>query len=233
MGVDSSSRLTTLTTDFHEFIGKVTQENQAVLQYGPFFQWSEKVRQDNPVPSGPLNPQALNRYAYCLNSPLRYVDPTGHAAYVLTKEQIEEFIKIFDTLAVVTGVGVGSVMIGIDWLSDYATPVFPQAGFAINSVAHLGEFDTAASVAEYSAIANVFRDAAKVAEASPDGTATLVLSDALFATQFYCKEVGVQDQAVLRSNTFIVPLSMVDPLGSSKSLGLLRWLLLFEGDRKD
>ena len=25
-----------------------------------------------------FNPQSLNRYAYCLNNPLRYVDPTGH-----------------------------------------------------------------------------------------------------------------------------------------------------------
>jgi hypothetical protein len=82
LDVDSSSRLTTLTTDFHEFIGQVTQENQAVLQNGPFFQWDEKVRKDNPVPSGPLNPQALNRYSYVLNNPLRYVDPTGHDTLV-------------------------------------------------------------------------------------------------------------------------------------------------------
>jgi hypothetical protein len=87
LGVDSSSRLTTLTTDFYEFIGQVTQENQAVLQYGPFFQWSEKVRKDNPVPSGPLNPQALNRYSYVLNNPLRYIDPTGH----LTDPQIMRY----------------------------------------------------------------------------------------------------------------------------------------------
>jgi len=26
----------------------------------------------------PGNPQALNRYAYALNNPLRYTDPTGH-----------------------------------------------------------------------------------------------------------------------------------------------------------
>jgi hypothetical protein len=25
-----------------------------------------------------MNPQALNRYSYCVNNPLRYVDPTGH-----------------------------------------------------------------------------------------------------------------------------------------------------------
>jgi hypothetical protein len=26
----------------------------------------------------PMNPQTLNRYSYCLNNPLKYVDPTGH-----------------------------------------------------------------------------------------------------------------------------------------------------------
>jgi len=26
----------------------------------------------------PMNPQSLNRYSYCLNNPLRYVDPMGH-----------------------------------------------------------------------------------------------------------------------------------------------------------
>ncbi|MEJ5343813.1 MAG: hypothetical protein WHS83_02770 [Chloroflexus sp.] len=28
--------------------------------------------------SGPVNPQDLNRYAYALNNPLTYTDPTGH-----------------------------------------------------------------------------------------------------------------------------------------------------------
>jgi len=26
----------------------------------------------------PFNPQSLNRYSYCLNNPLRYIDPSGH-----------------------------------------------------------------------------------------------------------------------------------------------------------
>ncbi len=36
------------------------------------------IQADTLVPS-PANPQSLNRYAYVLNSPLRYTDPTGHA----------------------------------------------------------------------------------------------------------------------------------------------------------
>jgi hypothetical protein len=35
------------------------------------------VQADTVVPA-PGNPQALNRYAYALNNPLRYTDPTGH-----------------------------------------------------------------------------------------------------------------------------------------------------------
>ena len=35
------------------------------------------ISPDSIVPD-PLNPQSLNRYSYCLNNPLRYVDPSGH-----------------------------------------------------------------------------------------------------------------------------------------------------------
>ena len=36
------------------------------------------VSADTIVPH-PTNPQSLNRYSYCLNNPLKYVDPNGHA----------------------------------------------------------------------------------------------------------------------------------------------------------
>jgi len=35
------------------------------------------ISPDTIVPE-PFNPQSLNRYAYCLNNPLRYTDPSGH-----------------------------------------------------------------------------------------------------------------------------------------------------------
>jgi hypothetical protein len=45
------------------------------------------ISADTVVPE-PGNPQALNRFSYCYNNPLRYVDPTGH----LTDEQIAEWL---------------------------------------------------------------------------------------------------------------------------------------------
>ena len=35
------------------------------------------ISADTLVP-GPANPQAFNRYSYCLNNPLKYTDPSGH-----------------------------------------------------------------------------------------------------------------------------------------------------------
>jgi RHS repeat-associated protein len=51
--------------------------------YDPYLnRW---IQPDSIVPQ-PGNPQSLNRFAYCLNNPLRYTDPTGH----WTEEQLEQ-----------------------------------------------------------------------------------------------------------------------------------------------
>jgi hypothetical protein len=65
-----------LTVSFSEpgFIAKLNQENQ----FGPWFTLSDKKQQQLGSPMGPQNPQALNRYSYVLNNPVRYTDPTGH-----------------------------------------------------------------------------------------------------------------------------------------------------------
>jgi RHS repeat-associated protein len=36
------------------------------------------------IVQNPANPQTLNRYSYCLNNPLKYIDPTGHDQIITT-----------------------------------------------------------------------------------------------------------------------------------------------------
>jgi hypothetical protein len=66
-----------LTVDFHEpgFVSTLNSENQL-----PFwFQMSDEQQDEAGSLWGPANPQALNRYSYTQNNPVRWTDPTGHA----------------------------------------------------------------------------------------------------------------------------------------------------------
>jgi len=66
-----------LTVDFHEprFVSQIGNENNL-----PFwFQMSDEQRKKTGNPWGPANPQALNRYSYVQNGPVRQADPSGHA----------------------------------------------------------------------------------------------------------------------------------------------------------
>jgi hypothetical protein len=65
-----------LTVGFHEtqFLRKLNQENRL----GFWFQLSNRERRQIGSPWGPVNSQALNRYSYVMNNPLKYTDPTGH-----------------------------------------------------------------------------------------------------------------------------------------------------------
>jgi hypothetical protein len=85
-----------LTVDFHEpgFVSSLNSENQQ----GFWFQMSNEQRQKAGSPWGPANPQALNRYSYVQNNPLKYTDPTGHTVY-LSKEQAASFSRYLVQLA--------------------------------------------------------------------------------------------------------------------------------------
>jgi RHS repeat-associated protein len=73
-----------LTVGFHEtqFLGKLNGENKL----GFWFQLDDRARQQAGSPWGPANPQALNRYAYVQNNPLKYTDPTGHTVLMSGSE---------------------------------------------------------------------------------------------------------------------------------------------------
>ncbi len=103
LGYDARTRLTPLTVNLGEFVLQINAESREILQFGAFFQWSVRTRQEHNIPMGPLNPQALNRYAYVLNNPLRYVDPTGHWGITisthLSASQVQELIEYLDAIS--------------------------------------------------------------------------------------------------------------------------------------
>jgi RHS repeat-associated protein len=55
----------------------------------------------DPVVPDYTNPQSLNRYAYCLNNPLKYIDPTGHSWW----SNLVNIIKVVITAVVDTITG--------------------------------------------------------------------------------------------------------------------------------
>lgn len=50
------------------------------------------ISPDTIVPD-PMNPQTFNRYSYCLNNPLKYIDPSGHFSQ-------EDLLNMYDTGAI-------------------------------------------------------------------------------------------------------------------------------------
>jgi RHS repeat-associated protein len=65
------------------------------------------ISPDTIVPE-PGNPQALNRYSYVLNNPLRYTDPTG----MFSEDQIMQYLGVSTWDAVLVMFGEGGAMAG-------------------------------------------------------------------------------------------------------------------------
>jgi hypothetical protein len=143
IGYSEQTRLTPLTVGFQEtqFLNTLNTENQELLQFGPPALWDEQTRQEHNVPMGPTNPQALNRYAYCLGNPLRYVDPTGHqiikiGTVELTLDELTEVIRDLGNLKKFNtslGLPVTAVGVGLDVAGVLGAPVLP-AGIAVTVV---------------------------------------------------------------------------------------------------
>ncbi len=81
MGWGEKSSLRPLTVNFNvrDFLVKTNSENAFTGQKGFWFQlsWLDRQHDEAKVPWGPKSAQALNRYSYVQNNPLRYTDPTG------------------------------------------------------------------------------------------------------------------------------------------------------------
>jgi RHS repeat-associated protein len=79
MGWGRQSSIRPLTVNFNvvNFTDKVNAENTFTQEKGFWFQLTNDDRRKAKVPWGPYDPQALGRYTYVRDNPLRYTDPTG------------------------------------------------------------------------------------------------------------------------------------------------------------
>ncbi len=102
------------------YTGQTLDASTGLYFYGARYYdcWlSQFVQPDSIVPQ-PGNPQSLNRYAYTLNNPLKYTDPTGHA---------EDIVHPFRGKGWVDAGGGGAGGIGIVLLLYYGLRVAVQA----------------------------------------------------------------------------------------------------------
>jgi len=106
LGQDGTAALRPLAVDFHEpgFASGLALENAFTQAKGFHFQLGDRERQQEKMGWGPLNPQALNRYSYVLNNPVRYTDPTGHWQVVIPYDSLLAFIaNIRDNMSLAVG----------------------------------------------------------------------------------------------------------------------------------
>ena len=102
-----------LTVDFHEggFLSKLNQESKL----GFWSQLSDDEKKQAGSPWGPANPQALNRYSYVQNNPLKWVDPSGHYISMSYEEALylrELMNPMMDELAAIAKSGSDTIALG-------------------------------------------------------------------------------------------------------------------------
>ena len=130
IGADSSASMKGLTVDYHEsgFAAAASGENAMTLHKGFYFQLSNDDKQQVKSPDGPMNSQALNRYSYVMNNPLRYTDPSGHAGgtFVIDPDAVDWFADAIDQ-------AFEEEISNLEWWSNLIGDVVPgyEAGAAV------------------------------------------------------------------------------------------------------
>ncbi len=136
-----------------KFTGKELDDSTGLYDYGARMYEAglgRFISADTADPS-PANPQSLNRYSYCFNNPLKYIDPTGHFADYAT---YDAFFMAMDLAAYQAEPSFwNAAALGIDAVM-YVIPIVPAIGGVtirgargISKLADVGRAERTAKVA--------------------------------------------------------------------------------------
>jgi RHS repeat-associated protein len=155
------------------------------------------ISADTVVPS-PTNPQSLNRYSYCLNNPLKMVDPSGHWPW----DSIVQFA------AQTWNNAVNTVVEAWNYIAPVAEPVINFVAFVLPFVFIFVNPEPA--IAESERIAPMIEQKAVAMETKIAATAESVISK--FGT-------AITEASETRASQALVP--WVDSAGRPPNLGAI------------
>ncbi len=97
----------------YRFTGKLFDTSTALYYYGARYYDPELGRfiQPDTIVPYPDDPQSFNRYSYCRNNPITYIDPTGHAFWDSFKKWIGNIVGAIAGIAATIMSG-GNVLAG-------------------------------------------------------------------------------------------------------------------------
>jgi len=98
----------------NRYTGQILDEDTGLYYYGARYYDPELARfiQPDSVVPEPDNSQALNRYSYCINNPLKYTDPTGNT-YIPPSWYLGATVTAFCNNLVTAAVTLGTIGIAI------------------------------------------------------------------------------------------------------------------------
>ncbi len=93
---------------WYYFTGKKTDDESGLIYFGARYydpSLGRFITPDTYIP-GFSNPQALNRYSYCLNNPINRIDPDGHWSWKkFFKSFVSAFVQIATTIVLTPFIG--------------------------------------------------------------------------------------------------------------------------------
>ncbi len=90
---------------FHEHLPQFALINMNGRVYDPVL---GRFLSPDPYVQAPTNTQNYNRYSYCINNPLKYVDLSGYTFWSTTKEILRVIVLFSITMAA----GIGGIALG-------------------------------------------------------------------------------------------------------------------------